>query len=432
LLTEGRKYGILHGIRPGTQRVRLWGFPKFASAYGRASSFCGDQGVEWFEPLSFKGRKGSGKPGGRCGYADASLNPKYDFQKFAYTYRVWGRCIYNPDADPEQWRRWLRSEFGDGASHAEEALANASRILPVITTIHGASGSNNTYWPEMYTNMPIVDENRKQPYSDTPKPKRFGMSSAFDPQIFANAHEFVGGKAVDKISPIQTAVWLEELSKRANEHLAKLAPKDTPEFRRWQLDVAIQAGIGQFFADKLRAAVDWQKGETGSAIQHYTAARNAWAKFAEMAKDRYASDITYGPPKHMRGHWMDRLADIDGDLADMKKAEAKASHPGLYKLPAIRAQHAQPARFRKGEPLDLTLQTARGKNAARLYYRHVNQAEHWKSVEMRWSDGLYRGSVPAEYTESPFPLEYYFVVDGGIYPGFGPELSGTPYFVVRA
>ena len=116
LLTEGRKYGILHRIWPGTQRVLLWGDPKFAAAYGRASSFCGDQGVEWFEPLSFKGRKGSGKPGGRCGYADASLNPKYDWQKFAYTYRVWGRCIYNPDADPEQWRRWLRSEFGDGAT----------------------------------------------------------------------------------------------------------------------------------------------------------------------------------------------------------------------------------------------------------------------------------------------------------------------------
>ena len=149
LLVEGRKYGILHRIWPGTQRVLLWGDPQFAAAYGRASSFCGDQGVEWFEPLSFKGRKGSGKAGGRCGYADASLNPKYDWQKFAYTYRVWGRCIYKPDGDPEQWRRYLRSEFGPGALDAEEALACASRILPIVTTAHGASGSNNTYWPEM-------------------------------------------------------------------------------------------------------------------------------------------------------------------------------------------------------------------------------------------------------------------------------------------
>ena len=254
LLTEGRKYGILHRIWPGTQRVLLWGDPKFAAAYGRASSFCGDQGVEWFEPLSFKGRKGSGKPGGRCGYADASLNPKYDWQKFAYTYRVWGRCIYNPDADPDEWRRWLRGEFDEGAPQAEEALANASRILPVVTTVHGASGSNNTYWPEMYTNMPIVDQNRKQPYSDTPKPKVFGMVSPFDPQLFSTANE----AASDKISTEEVAVWLDTLSRRAVESLAAIPRRDTPEFRRWSLDIAIQSGLGRFYAAKFRAASYWQ------------------------------------------------------------------------------------------------------------------------------------------------------------------------------
>jgi hypothetical protein len=62
----------------------------------------------------------------------------------------------------------------------EAALGNASRILPVITTAHGASGSNNSYWPEMYMNMPIVDPNRAQPYRDTPDPKVFGTVGAFD------------------------------------------------------------------------------------------------------------------------------------------------------------------------------------------------------------------------------------------------------------
>ena len=52
------------------------------------------------EPLTFKGREGSGQPGGRCAYADATLTPKYDWQKFEYYYRVWGRKLYNPEADP--------------------------------------------------------------------------------------------------------------------------------------------------------------------------------------------------------------------------------------------------------------------------------------------------------------------------------------------
>lgn len=101
LLTEDRRYGILYRIWPGTQRFLLWGDSAMAAAYVRASSFCGGMGVDLFEPLSFKGRRGSGIAGGRCAYADASLRPKFDWEKYLYTYRVWGRLTYNPDAEPE-------------------------------------------------------------------------------------------------------------------------------------------------------------------------------------------------------------------------------------------------------------------------------------------------------------------------------------------
>ena len=114
LLKEDRRYGVLHRMWPGTQRLLLWGDPETAAAYGRASSFCGSSGLELFEPLSFKGRKGSGRPGRRDAYADASLKPKGgDWEKYAYTYRLWGRLLYNPEADtirggtPHRLRRLL-------------------------------------------------------------------------------------------------------------------------------------------------------------------------------------------------------------------------------------------------------------------------------------------------------------------------------------
>src|SRR6185295_12299243 len=62
LLREDRKWGVLHRIWPGTQRLLLWGDPAMAAAYGRAGSFCGSLGIELFEPLSFRGRKGTGDP----------------------------------------------------------------------------------------------------------------------------------------------------------------------------------------------------------------------------------------------------------------------------------------------------------------------------------------------------------------------------------
>ena len=169
LLAEDRRYEVVHRMWPGTQRVLLWGDPVFAAAFGRTSSFCGSAGAELFEPMSFKGRMGSGRPGGRQGYADDSLKTADDFEKYRYWYVLWGRLLYNPDADPETWRRVLRHEYGNPAAPAvEQALASAGRILPMVTTANSQSASYNAYWVEMPYNMPIVDPARRHPYGDTP------------------------------------------------------------------------------------------------------------------------------------------------------------------------------------------------------------------------------------------------------------------------
>jgi hypothetical protein len=104
VLREDRHYGVLHRVWPGTQRLLLWGDPVGAAQMGRAFSACDADGVEFMEPLSFKGRKGSGLPGGRDGYRDASLRDAGgDWRKYEYTYRLWGRLAYNPDADAASW-----------------------------------------------------------------------------------------------------------------------------------------------------------------------------------------------------------------------------------------------------------------------------------------------------------------------------------------
>ncbi len=175
LLAEDRKYQMLHRIWPGTQRMLLWGDPTMAAALGRNWSFCGTDGFEFMEPLSFKGRKASGLPGGRDGYADATLSTGGSgWEKILYTYRVWGRLAYNPDAKPDTWQRMLRKQFGPGAESAEAALSSAGRLLPIITSAHAPSAGNNNYWPEMYLNQPIMTETRRGLYGDSPTPRRFG------------------------------------------------------------------------------------------------------------------------------------------------------------------------------------------------------------------------------------------------------------------
>jgi len=71
-----------------------------------------------------------------------------------------------------------------------------------------------------------------------------------------------------------------------------------------------------------------------------------------------------------------------------------------------------------------------------LHYRHVNQGERYQTAEMEANDRRYRATVPASYTGSPYPLQYYFELKESpdkalLYPGFGPDLMNQPYFVVR-
>ena len=70
---QGIGLDLLYRVWPGTQRHLLWGDSALAAGYGRAANFCGAAGMELMEPLTFKGREGSGHPGGRSdAYADAS------------------------------------------------------------------------------------------------------------------------------------------------------------------------------------------------------------------------------------------------------------------------------------------------------------------------------------------------------------------------
>jgi hypothetical protein len=482
LLKEKRPYEVLYRVWPGTQRTLLWGDPEMAAAYGRSASFCGGVGAEIFESLSFKGRMGSGLPGGRCAYVDRALNPEYDWQKFIYQYRLWGRLLYNPDSDPEVWRRELRHSLGAPAPAAEFALASASRILPLLLSAHGPSRSNNNYWPEMYTNMAIVDATRKNPYSDTPEPKRFGTVSPCDPQMFLGVDAFVAellGAAprTGKYSPLEIAQWMEDFANEAAKHLAQaeaLAPggvaasKANIDFRRLSADVAIQSGLGHFFAGKFRSAVLWsiydRTGDVSAldaALKSYRAARNAWAALAERANGVYVSDVTYGPDPQVRGHWLDRLPAIDDDIADMEKraqqlhSGAAAPSPQLATQSASlavsealarprRAQfpcrHAPSANFHPGEPLAIALavtNAAPPSLTARLQYRHVNQAEIWIAAPMQYRAGRYVAAIPGDYTQSPYPLQYYFELHSktegaSLYPGLSaPSLSNQPYYVVR-
>ncbi|MCM3689696.1 hypothetical protein [Neobacillus niacini] len=465
---EDRNYDLFFRIWPGTQRVLLWGDPEMAAGYGRSGSFLGAKGVEIMEPLSFKSRKTTETPTGRDPYADPALRFGVgDWKKYKYTYRLWGRLLYNPDASPESWHRFLRSEFSEAAESCEKSLKYASRILPLLTVAHSPSVANNNYWPEMYSNIFIIDQEKKPDYHcDGREPHTFNAVSPLDPALFYRVDEFaddmVRNQRQGKISPIQTADLLEDLALTAQHYLqeakGKIDNQNDPAFRRWVIDIEAQIGLGHFFANKFRAGTAYEFFERvgdasllEQALKYYRLAKNAWEQVIEATKDVYTDDITYGYVSFMRGHWADRLPAIEEDIRNMENqiqlARNNVSSKEIEKaknwllnqqmeLPAY--NHIPPKSFERGQSVQISLNIQDIPSDYQVYlnYRHANQAESYQSIKTVRDADLFTADIPASYTDSPYPIIYFFEFENDekqkrTCPGFDKNLSNQPYFSIR-
>lgn len=150
----------------------------------------------------------------------------------------------------------------------------------------------------------------------------------------------------------------------------------------------------------------------------------------------------------LTGHWLDRLPAIDADIAllekrvpsarvgdDARVKAAVAEATGRPRRPSAAMYHRAPELFRRKRPVELTL-SGPAVTSVRLHYRHVNQAERWHSLLMNHKEGAYVAAIPSEYTDSPYPLQYYFELKSApdrawLHPGFPPDLAGQPYYVIR-
>jgi hypothetical protein len=64
-----------------------------------------------------------------------------------------------------------------------------------------------------------------------------------------------------------------------------------------------------------------------------------------------------------------------------------------------------------------------------------DQAEAWQVADASPETGGFAASIPAVYTGTTFPLQYYFELRGAqradLFPGLAGDLANQPYFVTR-
>jgi hypothetical protein len=184
------------------------------------------------------------------------------------------------------------------------------------------------------------------------------------------------------------------------------------------------------------------------SLAAYRQARDAWATLAKRAERIYAKDISYGDNSIRRGHWSDRLPEIERDVLALEKYFAGKpvpqspaqrplpQYPKSFLRPTIAVEHIVPQPFHPGGDLSLTLTVPTTVTVSTLWYRHVNHGERWSSTPMKQSGKAHTASIPGSYTDSPYPLQYYFEIHTEtaaiLHPSFLPTLSNQPYYAIMA
>ncbi|MFC5232868.1 hypothetical protein [Pseudonocardia zijingensis] len=459
-LPADREHDLLFRIWPGTQRLLLWADPVLFAGYARESTIAGALGVELCEPLTFRGRKDTAGNGPRDLYADPELAMgTADWKKYRYEYRLWGRLLYDPDASPETWRRWLRSMFADDAAHVEEAVGTAGRILPLMTVAFDIAADNQSYWPEVFLDIPllgIADEDWAS--SEVPAPHAWGSVSPLDPAMFDTTDEYIAGLlagcATGKHTPIDVAGWFDELAATAAAALDRIAVTgDALETRRVTIDVKVLIQLARFFAAKLRAGVDHgiamrtdDPRRRSSAARHAASASDAYERILEIVDGVYADDLGFGLRRPQYGHWRDRVPAIDADargLAELAAAAPRSASSAAAPAPEPAATPAAPSIvvdvasvLRPGHELPVRIEGAESGAHITLHYRHLNQGEDFVETPMTEGPGGFTATIPADYTRSPYPLVLFATVraaDGGaawVMPGLRGSLADRPYVLV--
>ncbi len=466
MLRKPRSFDLLYRLwNYGTTNVLEWGDPETARRFSRTCTFGDAKGFVVTAPLSLQGGMEALNWESQPTLADPDYRSgPYEDDRYALWYLCLGRLGYNPACDPEVWRRALRAVIGPAlAPLLGEALSTGGKILPLITTAHMPVHPSLLYWTEMSTGGALFPENN---YNNRYRAKGYLNAKASDEGLFYGIEKFVDDfikrRVHGRYTPVQVALWLEHLATKVEKSLREIhehtEPAWSPRVRTTLNDLKILAALAKYHHHKRFAAIRlalWQRTCRPAELQlsrsRMLAAREQWAALAALG-NVYNPDLCFqlGSPETnaRRGHWRDRLAEMDRDLTrldamieatqDSEETEpiplmATSQTPGLETM-TLEA----PERWQPGEALPIRLSVPDGFSGnAMLHYRHANLLEgDFHSIPMQRRDPSYEADVPGDYLTCEWDLLLYASVPLSqtavqIVPGLWHPVHPMPYRVVE-
>jgi hypothetical protein len=260
--------------------------------------------------------------------AKAHMDWQYMFEKHWFPYMLWGRLGYNAAEPDSTWQAHFRQRFGAAGDDVYEAIHHSSKIAPLITSYHwnymngdwypeGSIGSWNTSFEQ-----PRVNYRRASMYHDV---RTYIFSNTIGGEM-ANIPEFLAGSK--KVGPLEVADCLELYSTFAMAATAAASghvDRGAKEFACTEADLVAYAGLGNYYAEKLRGATHLARFLFGAgaleqkeAIAHLEGALNAWNLVVAATEDHYVPHEVW---LFGQFDWKGYTPDVQADIRIAREAK---------------------------------------------------------------------------------------------------------------
>ena len=445
----------------GTQRMLVSGSPEYARRYIESAKIYNGDAYEVIEPLATKmvTMPHDAEPfellAPQYKYYD------YEIERYWNFFHVFGRIGYDLNQSPIVWQKEFERRFGKAALYIEQALHQASWVLPrVVATCYNYARFPTTYgWPE------------KQALDSLP---RYASAEGTDIQIFASFDEeaqlMIENRTTAKLLPSINSVWFKQQSESINDLIRQaenVAGKSrSKEFNSTITDLKILSNMALYHSRRIPAAVNYRlfvrtndPAALDRAIEHEKNAIQAWKQLIDAAGDVYSKTLNFGVSggtypdrmtRNLKGHWIDELVILEEGLTKLEKqreylkvenntvkapeykAVDRSSNATLFdvKLDIIESNPVN-----KALKIQAKVTGAEGIRSVRLRYRPMNQMIEYSTLRMDSSgeNDVYEATIPLQDINPRFDLMYFIEVidnagNGMIYPDFDVQ---APYVVVK-
>ena len=444
----------------GTVRILLWGNPEYARRFVESAKFYNSDSYEVTEPLATKMET---MPHNAEPFE--LLDPKYkyysyEFERYWHFFQVFGRMGYNLYQSPDIWQKEFEVRFGKAAPYLEQAIHQASWILPrIVTTCFPQGGFPTTRgWPE------------KQAIGTLPQ---YATGESNDIQIFANFDEeaqfLIERVETPKLLPSTNSIWFKEHSESINELIRQAensaGRNRSNEFKTTITDLKIISNLALYHSCRIPAAVSYRLfvrtkdiAALDKAIEYEKNAIEVWKQVIEAAGDVYSKTLDFGVKAsryqgmthYLRGHWIEELGYLEAGLAELEKQRAEfkeednasqapeykvASYPDNGVLFDVDLDIIDSAPVNKALTVRAKVTGVNGVKWVRLRYRPANQELDYETLRMTPSTekDIYEATIPIQGINPRFDLLYLIEVmdnngNGKTYPDMNIQ---TPYVIVK-